>query len=177
MSSKRRLLANLFRLTLLSAFLLVLVGCMPDPQPTVEDFERTINSTDVTASLQYVQVRERGPIYEIAMTVPDDWVGSFEIEGTGNQLLFNYLVDGDIPALIFFVEALSEEQYWEQIGSYPGDYTNVVFTDDTYFVYRLPVDPVFATLDEELYAGFSEQVPTAMSSFSIERVDSMLMMP
>jgi hypothetical protein len=103
--------------------------------------------------------------------VPADWVGQFETVNEGNTLVFNYITENDRRAPIFFIEALSRPQYWEQIGSYPGQYTNLVNTFDTYIIYHLPIDAYYSGLPRVEFEALAEDVPDIVASIQTEAVN------
>ena len=149
------------KFALLAVLLLILTSCAG--AFTRNDVEAVTDSIVLT-SLQYVEGPEVGPPYSIALTVPDEWVGEFETRNIGNVVHFDY-VGADSRAEIFTIEALSEDQYWRQAGSYPGSYVNIVNRGDTYFIYYLPIDAYYSGLPEAEYEGFAAAVPDVIASF------------
>lgn len=168
--------------------LLVLVGC--GANRTALESTGAIDSTDVVAQVQYLDGPTEGPMYEISMTVPEEWVGQFEVANYGNRIVFEYLqpLDADDQAdleageevrrrksQILWIDVLSRAQYWEQIGSYPGDWINILFTADTYFAYQrvdgLPDLVTLSGLPEDDYFELIESVPGIIASFDAVRMD------
>ncbi|MGF1507656.1 MAG: hypothetical protein ACFB51_21390 [Anaerolineae bacterium] len=153
------------RLLALSIILLLLAGCAQEEMTIIPDAVVGVNTQTITWPMQYFDNQEPGPIYDISLTVPEEWVDAFIIQASPNQLVFEYIVDEDITARIFYVEALSEEQYWAQIGSYPGLIRNIRHTGDTYFIYYVPIYSFYAGLPEEEYEVFTQEVPSIIRSF------------
>lgn len=162
-----------FRIILLGIAIVALVGCNQYSFGSGESSVESVDQSTVVRELQYFDNNTEGPLYEVSLTVPDGWVGEFEILDRGNSLVFRYLKDEDTKtgAPIFYLEALSNAQYWEQIGSYPGQYVNIANTADTYFIYHLPIDPFYSGLDEDEYEELADQVPDVIGSFEAVRVD------
>lgn len=161
-----------FRFVLVFAALLgalVLAGCNVGD---VEFEESTVPVTNTTVEevLRFVDMDEVGPEYIVRMTLPEDWVGDFQMRVSGNRLFLDLVIDEDTTANIFFLEALSEAQYWEQIGSYPGTFFNVRNTADTYFTYYVPVFAFYTGLTEEEFETYTSEVPAIVQSFSSERI-------
>lgn len=129
-----------------------------------------VDDTAVTVPMQYLQGPEEGPMYNVSLNVPSDWVGSFRIRNVGNVAYFEYTGDTAQPALVFTIDALSNEQYWAQSGSYPGSYQNIINQDDTYFIYHLPIDTYYSGLSESQLATLSAEVPAVIESFEVELV-------
>lgn len=159
-----------FRFVLLALLLVTLVGCSGVAAGVVDQVE-LINDTEVTRSLQWVDGRAAGPSYTVGFSVPEEWVGNVSTRTRGNTIAFVYTPDGGAQTgLIVEVQALSESQYWQQTGSYPELFVDLVNRFDTIFVYQVPIfvpesglaGPVF----EELVAG----VPMIRQSFTAERV-------
>lgn len=162
------------RRTLLLAALLLLVsaGCATAYiQETLP-----IEDTTITRSLQYFENAgtTAGPIYELTLEVPADWIGDFRTKTNANRITFEYIVSDTNHIPVFYIEALSDVQYWEQIGSYPGDYTNLANMLDTYFVYSFPLDRSITGLTDEEYAALVAQVPGVVATFNAERTESMI---
>jgi hypothetical protein len=168
--------------------LLVLVGC--GANRTALESTGPIESADVVAQVQYLDGPTEGPMYEISMMVPEEWVGQFEVANYGNRIVFEYLIPLDEEdqadleagetvrqrkATVLWIDALSRAQYWEQIGSYPGDWINILFTADTYFAYQrvasLPDLPALSGLPEEVYFELVAAVPDIIASFDAVRLD------
>jgi len=169
---------------ILAATLLALVGCSGSAIAGPKEVS-VIEETTLVRQLQYVDGQTEGPMYNLSVTVPEEWVGQFETNIRGNRMTFEFIVEHDddedveadleneedtrIRASVFFVEALSSGQYWEQVGSYPGDYYNLKFTADTYFIYHLPIDSYYSGLSDEEYAAFAAEIPGIAQSFIVER--------
>ncbi len=166
-------MSTLHRRTLLLAALLMLfsAGCAASYiQETLP-----IDDTTITRSLQYFQNggTDEGPLYDLTLNVPADWIGNFETKTNANRITFEYVASENNRIPVFYIDALSDVQYWEQIGSYPGVYVNLTNKLDTYFVYSYPLDKSISGLTEEEFAALVEQVPDVVSTFSAERAGSM----
>lgn len=165
------------RWVVIGMLLLALVGCRQHSFGGFGNESIRLDDTVLTRSLQYLDNDEEGPMYTLSFTVPEAWVGEFVTINTGNQISFEYIVQEEnedenlreLRAPIFTVDALSNAQYWEQIGSYPGIYKNILNTADTYFIYQLPIDSFYSGLSDEDFEAFAEQVPGVIASFGAER--------
>lgn len=156
--------SRVFLLVLLVLMVIGLSGCGGS---FLQNETAPINSETVTAQLQYADGAEVGPLYNVEVVVPSAWVGQFETRNIGNKLYFEYVSDAGV-AEIFFIEALSSSQYWDQNGPHPGSYTNIVNRGDTYFIYYLPIDAYYSGLSEEEFLSFSEAVPGIVESFTAQ---------
>jgi len=151
---------------LFTVFALVLAGCS-----SAFTMETTpVDSVLVTQSLRYFHNggSDIGPAYNFVVEVPEDWVGEFVTKTVNNRTTFEYRVSDSQSVPIFFVEALSDVQYWEQIGSYPGDYINIANEIDTYFVYSFPMNAGNSPITDEVFDGYAAQVPDVMATFTAE---------
>lgn len=155
-----------YRFVLLSVLLLVLVGCSSGAFGSFQLEVESVDDIEVVRSLSYFEAGEIGPSYNLSMTVPDSWAGQFETVKDGNSLSFTYVGENNQRSPILTIEALSSTQYWQQIGSYPGDYTNLVFTSDTYFVYTQARGSFYAGVSDEVYEELVAEVPTIVESFA-----------
>jgi hypothetical protein len=153
------------RILLLALLALIFTGLTGCGGAFIGNETMSVDSESVTAQLQFADGAKVGPLYNVAVTVPADWVGHFETRNLGNKIYFEYATDNG-GAEIFFIEALSPSQYWAQSGSHPGSYVNIVNRGDTYFVYHLPIDAYYSGLPEEEFLSFSEAVPGIVASFS-----------
>lgn len=154
--------SRVFLLGLLAVMVIGLAGCGGS---FLGNETAPIDSETVTAQLQFADGAEVGPLYNVEVMVPADWVGQFETRNVGNKLYFEYATESG-GAEIFFIEALSVDQYWKQSGAHPGSYVNIVNRGDTFFIYHLPIDAYYSGLSEEEFLGFSEAVPGIVDSFS-----------
>lgn len=148
----------------LSLLLMILTGCVG---AFAGNEVSSITSNSVNATMQYLQEGDLGPQYDVMLEVPQDWVGQFDLQNIGNRIYFNY-TGGSEANQVFFIEALSAEQYWKQSGSYPGSYVNIVNKGDTYFIYHLPIDTHYSGLDVTQFEIFSAAVPAIVESFSAQ---------
>ena len=132
----------------------------------VKNETTAVSAESVAVQLQYVDGAEVGPLYDVEVAVPAAWVGKFETRNLGNKLYFDYITDSGETAEIFFIEALSTSQYWDQNGAHPSSYLNIVNRGNTYFTYYLPIDTYYSGLSDEEFATFAEVVPSIVASFS-----------
>lgn len=126
-----------------------------------------VQSAEVTSQLQFHDRLDRGPAYNVTVTVPDSWVGNFEVRNVGNVVYFDY-TGGDRSAEIFSIEALSPAQYWKASGSQPNSHTNLKNLGDTYFVYHLPIDAFYSGLPDAEFDELAAAVANVVVSFSAE---------
>jgi hypothetical protein len=127
----------------------------------------TIDSPTVSANLKYVEGANIGPAYDMSVTVPDSWVNNLEVQNVGNKLYFNLIQDVGASTQLFFIEALSENQYWDQAGAHPGSYVPIINQGDTYFIYHLPIDEYYSRLSAEELAAYSAAIPEVIASFAV----------
>jgi hypothetical protein len=160
-------MTNQLRIITLGLALLLLTGCMR----TFGSFEpqsQAVTESALELSLQYLDGEHVGPLYTVSLELPADWVSRFAVNNNGNVANFDFTETPGGQASIFSISALSERQYWEQAGSYPGTYRNIWTTGDTIFVYHLPRDPYFSGLTKETFTTFAEQVPSIVTTFTAE---------
>lgn len=173
MIPQSRFIQSILILTLLG-----LVGCSGGVGGLVEI--SPVDDTTLVREIQYLDDQREGPMYNITLDIPEEWVGQFETATQDNRITFDFIVEDDrnndgepdgTRATIFSIEALSIDQYWNQIGSYPGDYHNLLFTADTYFIYYLPQFAYYSGLSDEDFEVFKELVPSVAQSLSAERIE------
>lgn len=156
------------RIAILLTLLLLLTSCgraYTVNEPTVA----VLDQGAAVGLLQYLENLEEGPAYAFSVEVPEAWVGNFALRNEGNKLSFDYLSGDDaLPAPVFSIMALSRNQFWDQVGGYPGQYGDIVFTGDTYFVYQLPAEAHYSGLPEDVYDELAAQVPSVVSTFQVE---------
>lgn len=154
---------------------LTLVGCGSRAFGGFGVNVEAIDQPDLVRTIQYLDDENIGPLYDISFTVPESWVGLFETSNYRNSIVFEYVIppqDEDGFARrspIFYVEALSNAQYWEQIGSYPGQYVNIVNTGDTYVIYHMPIEAYYSGLSEAEFEAFAAEVPAIVASIVANR--------
>ncbi len=133
-----------------------------------------IENERVEFELRYLDNNDEGPRYDVALTLPDEWVGSMETLNRGNSVTFRYLdddqEDDEEGEPLFYIEALSNAQYWEQIGSYPGQFYSFKNTSDTYFIYHFPIDPYYSGLEEAQFDAFVDMLPDVFASAEVNRI-------
>ena len=122
----------------------------------------------VVRELGYFDQGQFGPTYSFAITIPEEWVGSFSTTSNGSVLTFNYVTPSGRTAPIFTIHALSRGQFWEQNGNEPTQYTNLKATPDTYFIYNLPIDSFYSVLSAEEYDIIAAQFPGILASIEIQ---------
>ncbi len=167
------------RLVLLGIALiaLTLVGCSSRAFGGFPLDVQTVDTSDLVRTIQYLDDENIGPLYTLSLTVPEEWVGVFETTNVGNSIVFEYIIepeeeDGfETRSPIFYIDALSNSQYWEQIGSYPGQYKNIINTGDTYMIYHLPIDAYYSGLTEEEFEAFAAIVPDIIASVETNRAE------
>lgn len=126
----------------------------------------TISSPTVSVPMSFLEARRTGPAYDVSVTVPGDWVNQFTVRNVGNMVQFNYNDNGR-ERFVFSIEALSDKQYWQASGSYPGSQVNIINLGDTYFVYHLPIDTFYSGLPAEQFQAFAAVVPDIIASFTV----------
>jgi hypothetical protein len=150
------------RILLVGIVGLLLFAC----SSTLSKNEReAINSTELNTTLQFFDRFDDGPVYDVSMTLPADWVGEYELRNQGNAIYFDRVDQFNQQTQVLSIEALSADQYWKMSGSYPNSHTNIVNKGDTYFVYYLPIDSYYTGMSEEEMAAFSASVPALIDSF------------
>lgn len=156
-----------FRYVLIAVALLLLVGCRSQAFGNYGVQTAPVDAAAVVQPLRFADQESVGSSYNVSVTVPESWVGQFEVRNTGNSLAFVYVGDSNRRAPIFYIEALSHDQYWEQIGSYPTLYTNIgILNNNTYFIYYVPPDAYYSGLPKEVFEAFAAEVPAVVASFS-----------
>ncbi len=159
-----------FSILFLSLAMLALVGCGSRSFGTLSVQTEPVETTTITRTVQFVESGRLGPAYNISLTVPTEWVGRFQTRNRGNSLLFEFINDRGRPAPIFSLDALSNAQYWEQIGNLPGDYNSIINTADTYIVYHLPLTPFYSGLSPAQFQSLADSVPSVIQSIRVTRV-------
>ncbi len=122
-------------------------------------------SNDYSTTLQYADQSEKGPSYNVSLTLPDEWVEKFTVRNRGNAIVFDPIDNFNQQSQVLTIEALSMDQYWKMSGAYPNSHTNLMNMGDTYFVYYVPIDEYYAGVSEEELAAFSADVPEILASF------------
>lgn len=171
-----------FRTIFLSLMVLIaLAGCGSRIGGSFELAVETIDEGEAVRMLQYRDGKAEGPMYELTFAVPDDLVGQLETRIEGNIIDFDVILDiedtrvedGFRRAPLFTVFALSNQQYWQQIGSYPGTYINIKNVGDTYFVYSVPPFEFYSGLSEEDYDAFSDDILAIVQSMQIASAEDL----
>jgi hypothetical protein len=160
-----------YRIILLGLVLLALVGCRSRAFGNDGLVIEPVTENEVVRSIRYFDEEDTGPEYTISVSLPDSWVGQVETRNEGNSIAFEYLTENRGRVPVFYIEALSNDQYWEQIGSYPGSYTNIGVTYDTYFITYSPSDSYFSGLSDEDFTALTDEVPLIIATFRAERVE------
>lgn len=166
-------MANRYRLILASLLLTALVGCSGSNFNSFGLEVEPIEDTTVVRTARYQQMGNLGPTYQVSLEVPEAWVGTVATRSNGSTIIFEE-INPDNPARstpLFYVEALSEPQYWEQVGSYPGQFTNLGNTWDTYFVWYLPNDMLYLQLTEDEKDERAALVRGIVPSFSYQAIE------
>lgn len=161
------------RVLVLMLALLLLTGCSEYSFGGNKSETATINDRTEVRTLQYLDNSTEGPLYELTFTVPERWVGQFETLNRGNSLLFRYLENDDDEngSPFFYIEALSNAQYWEQIGSYPQQYVNINNTADTYFIHDVPTFAHYSGIPDDEFDSYVAEIDELVNSISIALVE------
>lgn len=147
--------------------LLVLAGCGGG----YAEVSESVDGSSVVRMMQYGDSLDRGPQYNVSMDLPSDLAGQLVTQNAGNILKFDYINERERTVPLFRLEALSEAQYWKQIGGYPGQVRTLRNTGDTVFIASMPIDSFYSGMDEDTYAGMVDSITEALSTVSIERVN------
>lgn len=154
-------------LLVVAALALTLSGCAGTNVNSVVP----VDNQTVAIPLQFIDGIEVGPVYNMTVNVPQEWVGQFKSRSVGNKVYFDYITPAGASAPIFFIEALSPSQYWDQNGAHPTSYINIINRGDTFFVYYLPIDAYYSGLPKQEFDAFAAAVPGVISSFAVEAVN------
>jgi hypothetical protein len=158
-----------FALLFLGFVTLALAGCGSRAFGNLRLQTESIDAADVARTIQFVESSRLGPQYELSFTVPSGWVGQFQTRNRGNSLAVEFVSETGRVSPIFTIDALSNAQYWEQVGSFPGDFNAVLNTADTYFVYHLPQFSFYSGLPAAQYQSFADAVPAVIASIQADR--------
>lgn len=146
----------------LSMLLLLVAGCGRS-FTAVEPVVAVATEATVVSTLQYLDSLKAGPLYQVTVTLPDSLVGKIATRNTGNIVYFDY-VEGNAP--LFSLQALSRNQFWKQ-GAYPGEFTNVANTKDTFFVHYQPIDVYYSGLPQDTFTALSAEVAGILSTVNV----------
>ncbi|MGJ3239658.1 MAG: hypothetical protein ACFE0Q_13190 [Anaerolineae bacterium] len=149
------------------ATLLVLSGCAGGAFGGIGSVTEAVDNQVVVREVQSFERGTSGRPYEISLTVPEEWVGSFDTVNNGSVVTFRRTDANGYSAPVFYIHVLNFEQYWMQNGSYPGDYRQLASVGDTYFVYNAPVESYYSGLGEEEYQEFLATVDEVLTTFSV----------
>lgn len=152
---------------IIAALAFTLAGCAGTNVNAVAPVD---NQTFAT-QLQFIDGIKVGPLYNTTVNVPQEWVGRFRVRSLGNKLYFDYITESGSSAPIFFIEALSKSQFWQQNGAHPDSYVNIINRGDTFFIYYLPIDVYYSGLPKQEFTALAEAVPGVISSFTAEAAD------
>jgi hypothetical protein len=152
-----------YTIPLIALLTVVLAGC-----GTFTAVSEIIEDEVVTRSLQYFSEGEMGPVYDVSVTVPSNWVGRFQTDTTPNKITFLHVSENGAETPVFYIEALSQMQYWEQNGSYPGVFYNIGNRIDTYFIYYMSINSNASGLTTEQYEAFAAEVSAIAATFESE---------
>lgn len=150
-------------LLVVAALALTLVGCAGVRS---DNSVKPVDNQNFATELQFIDGIKVGPKYNASVSLPQDWVGKFKARSEGNKLYFDYITPSGSSAPIFYIEALSKSQYWQQNGAHPGSYTNIINRGDTFFIYYLPIDAYYSGLSKQEFSTLAEAVPGIISSFT-----------
>lgn len=146
----------------LSLVLVLLAGC-GRAYSAVAPVVAVATEATVVSTVQYFDGLTEGPLYQVTVTLPDSLVGKIATRNIGNIVYFDY-AEGNAP--LFSIQALSRAQFWKQ-GAYPGEFTNVATTKDTYFVHYQPIDAFYSGLPKETFAALSAEVPNILNTIAV----------
>lgn len=164
-------MANQVRTVLTAIVLaLVLASCAGGAFGGFPQAPMEITEAEVVRTMRYFDEGSLGPQYSVSFTVPESWVGRFATVQTGSVMAFDFVAESGRRSRIFTIDALSQQQFWEQNGSYPTQFTNILNTWDTYFIYNVPIDAFYSGLDAEQYEAFTAEVPGIIDSFVAEEI-------
>lgn len=151
-------------LMVLCTFVLLVSTACGGAFTNVDPVVSSVTEATVQHTIQYVDGFNEGPLYQFTLTLPEDWVGNIATRSEGNVVYFDAV---ESNGLLFYIEALSEAQFWKQ-SSYPGEYTNIATTpDNTFFIYHLPIDAYYSGLPVETFEALSADVPAVISTFTV----------
>jgi hypothetical protein len=159
-----------YSILFLSLAMLALVGCGSRSFGSLTSQTERVETTTITRTIQFVESGSVGPEYSVSLTVPSDWVGRFQTTNRGNRVVFEFINERGRTSPIFSLDALSNAQYWEQVGSLPGDYNSIINTADTYIVYHLPLTAFYSGLPPEQYQALSDAIPGIIQSVNVTRL-------
>lgn len=155
------------RFVILSLVLALMVaGCAGGAFGSFRPDESLVEDTNFTQTMQWFRNGTLGPMYEIALELPEEWVENFTVTTTPSRVEFNFINERGDESPIFTIEALNDEQYWSQNGSYPQEYVNVKNTRDTFFIYNVPRIAFYSGLSQEEFESLAMLVPDIMTTFS-----------
>ena len=149
-------------LLVLSFVLLLVAGC-GRAYTAIEPTVAIATEATVVSTVQYLDGLSEGPLYQVTVTLPESLVGKIATRNIGNIIYFDY-VEGNAP--LFSIQALSRAQFWKQ-GAYPGEFTNVTNTKDTYFVHYQPIDAYYSGLPKDTFATLSAEVPGILKTLAV----------
>lgn len=157
-------------LVLASMLLATLTGCAGGAFGGFGQRAQAVTENPVTQTVRFYDKGQFGPEYQFSLTLPEEWLGNFEIESNGSVVTFNYVTDSGRRGTVFEIYTLSFGQYWAQNGSYPTLYKNLLSQNETYFAYSYRLEPHYSGLSDELYAELIAQVPDMMTTFEAELI-------
>ncbi|NDJ77380.1 MAG: hypothetical protein GYB65_14100 [Chloroflexi bacterium] len=116
------------------------------------------------------------PPYAISFVVPESWVYDVRTHINGPTLVFEYLlgenesrVGEDVAAAIFYVAALSNDEYKEERDN-PWWSGVAASTDDTYFVWDMRAGTP-SGLSEAEFEALAANVPAILESVELTPLD------
>lgn len=164
-------MANQFRIIVMAVVLAMsLASCAGGAFGGFPQSPMDITETNVVRTIRYFDEGTLGPQYEVSFTVPESWVGSFETSQSGSVMAFDLIAENGRRSRIFQIDALSRQQFWEQNGSYPTQYSNILNTWDTYFIYYVPIEAFYSGLSQAEYDAITAEIPNIIDSFIAEEM-------
>ncbi|MEM9953273.1 MAG: hypothetical protein AAF846_16830 [Chloroflexota bacterium] len=162
-------------LVLAITLMMILSACAGGAFGGIGSVTEAIDSQDVVRELQWFERGELGQLYEVSLTVPEDWVDTFQTVNNGAVLTFNRLDDNGNAFPVFSIHTLSFDQQWEQGGSYPGDYRNIYNDPETmtYFYFHAPAEAFYSRLTSDDYDALLAVVADVMTTFEAVPIGGM----
>lgn len=162
-------------LALSITLMMVLSACAGGAFGGINSETEAIDSQEIVREVQYFERGEFGQLYEVSLTVPEDWVDTYETVNNGAVITFNRIDEDDFTFPVFSIHTLSFEQQWEQGGSYPGDFPSI-YSDpltNTYFVYYAPRESFYSRLSDAEYDALLDVVADVMTTFEATPIGTM----
>lgn len=158
-----------YRFIVIFALAVMLAGCGTGTWGSLNQEVQAVEGTEVSVTLRYIDTNRVGPDYTLTLTLPEEWAGKFQTRNRRNTVIFEYIGERRAHP-IFTIDALSNAQYWNQIGSLPGQFTAFANTADTYLIYHVPIDAFHSGLPAAEFRALAAQVPDLIATHTLARV-------